>query len=126
MECMLYKYPKAQYAQYIARKLYKEQFLTTPLAHSYSAFFGALFGVSGVSSFLGLIKDFCVSNTGICASLVFLKTSLTALSDSRGLTSFFSTSSNLAVAHGAVPTFFAELGESIVSVAASSRDAYHE
>lgn len=79
--------------------------------------------ISELSSFLDdLPKDLWASKTGMQASLVFLSTSLAA---SRGLTSDFSTASNLAVAHGAAPTLFV-LGASMVRVDASSRDAYHE
>lgn len=108
---------------YTTRKYFLKSEVKPGIVCPYSTFLVAPFVVSGFSSFLPLLKDFWDSSTGIYASLVFLKTSL---SDSRGLTSFFSTFSNLAVAHGAVPTFFAELGESIVRVDASSRDAYHE
>ncbi|MFS8003508.1 hypothetical protein Hanom_Chr13g01214801 [Helianthus anomalus] len=63
------------------------------------------------SSGLDLLKDFCFSGNFLRASMAGAR--------SRGLTNFFSTSSNLAVAHGAVPTVLAELGPSIVSDDAS-------
>ena len=67
------------------------------------------------------------STTGIYASFLFLKMSL-ALADSsasRGLNSF-STSPDLAVASGAVPTLLVDLGASMVSIDATSREAYQE
>lgn len=47
-------------------------------------------------------------------------------SGSLGLNIFFSTLSNLVVANGSVPTLFAAFGPSMVSVDASSLEAYHE
>lgn len=91
-----------------------------------AVFHSAFLADSDFSSFLGLPNDFWASRTGMYASLVFLKTSMAALSGSRGLTSFFSTSSNLAVAHGAVPTALEVFGASIVSMEASSLEAYQE
>lgn len=86
----------------------------------------AHFVISEFSSNLGLLTDFCLSKTGIFASVLFLKASSGGLVDSRGLASCFSTLSNLVVAHGAVPTLLVELGPSIVSIDTASLDAYQE
>ena len=83
--------------------------------------------VAGLSSTRVLLKDCCFSNTGTTASVVFFDASLAPSSAPRGLTKVFSIPSNLAVANGAVPaTVLPELGPSMVSVAASSLEAYQE
>ena len=58
--------------------------------------------------------------------MLFWRASEAGLPDwSRGLMSFFSTTSNFAVAKGAVPTFPAVLGASSVSVVMASLDEKH-
>lgn len=80
--------------------------------------------VAGSSSVRVSLKDFWLSNIGTCASVVFFRASFDPFSALRGLTNFFSISSNLAVANGAVPTVLPEFGPSMVNDAASSLEAY--
>jgi len=64
---------------------------------------------------------------GVVAGISFCPMSpFVVLSDSRGLTIAFSTSSNFVVAPGAEPTGLAGFTDSIVKEEIESLDAYHE
>lgn len=86
-------------------------------------------GADEGSSGLCLPNDFCFSSVGMYGAALLWRASANGLSGwwSRGLVSCFSMTSNLAVAHGAVPTLPPALvGVSTVRVVMASLDENHE